>query len=367
MESPGIGLLGYGFMGRAHAHALRTIASMTGPPMITPRLVTVAGRNAEGVGAMARRFGFRRHTSDWRDVVADPEVDVFHNLGPNALHAEASVAAARAGKAVVCEKPLGRNAAEAHAMLQAVREAGVAHMCAFNYRFAPGIQRARVLLESGALGDVRHVRLRYLQSWGDDPQRAGTWRFDVAQAGGGALGDLASHLVDLARHLVGEVSSVSAEARTFVPGRAVDDAVACAVTFRSGAIGTLEATRFATGNLNVLQLEVNGSRGRLEFDLERLNELVVDGRRELVTLPGWWPPGHVLGWEHTFVLELRRFLDAVAGRVSVGPAGATFEDGWRAAEVCDAIALSAAEGRRVELGARPARAGGRPARPPGSA
>ena len=341
-------MLGYGFMGRAHAHALRAIAHAPSPPALLPRLVAVAGRDETARAQMAARYGFERHVADWRELLQDPDVGVLDDLGPNALHAEPSIAAAAAGRHVVCEKPLGRDAAESRRMWEAVRAAGVQHLCAFNYRFMPANRLAREMLEAGELGEVHHFRARYLQSWGADPARSGVWRFQREAAGGGALGDLASHVVDLARYLVGEVASVSAETRTFVPGREVDDAVAAAVRFASGAIGTLEATRFATGRLNAFAWEVNGSRGSLSWDLERLNELEVDGRRRLVTDPGdpylagWWPPGHVLGWEHSFVFELAHFLRAVGGEGTVAPHGATFEDGWRAAEVCDAIARSGA-------------------------
>ena len=349
MESPGVGMLGYAFMGRAHAHALLTIGHMTGPPMVRPRLVSVAGRDEAQRTEFAERFGFGRHVAGWEEVVADPEVEIVENLLPNHLHAEPTIAAARAGKHVLCEKPLALDAEEARAMLRAAEEAGVVHMCAFNYRFVPAVRRARELLEAGDLGEVHHFRGVYRQSWGADPAREGVWRFDAAQAGGGALGDLASHVIDLSRYLVGDIESVAAQVATFVPGRTVDDAAAAAVAFAGGAIGTIEATRFATGDLNRFTWEVNGSKGSLGFDLERPNELVVNGARTLVNPDGWWPPGHVLGWEHTFVFELRRFLDAVAGRDTVAPHGATFEDGVRANEVCDAIVLSAREGRHVSL------------------
>ena len=327
-------------MGRAHAHALITLGHMTGPPPIHPRLVAVAGRDETARSEFAERFGFERHVAGWEDVVADPEVQVVENLLPNHLHAEPVIAAARAGKHVVCEKPLALDAAQAREMLSAVSEADVVHMCAFNYRFVPAVRRAREMLEAGDLGEVRHFRGTYRQSWGADPEREGVWRFDPSLAGGGALGDLASHVVDLARYLVGEIDGVAAQVATFVPGREVDDAIAAAVSFECGAIGTIEATRFSTANLNRFTWEIDGSKGSLAFDLERLNELVIDGRRTLVNPDGWWPPGHVLGWEHTFVFELRRFLDAVAGRGEVAPHGATFEDGVRAAEVCDAILAS---------------------------
>ncbi len=343
-------MLGYAFMGRAHAHALITLAHMTGPPAVAPRLVSVAGRDEGERTAFAERFGFERHVADWAEVVEDPEIQVLENLLPNHLHAEPTIAAARAGKHVVCEKPLALDAPQAREMLAAVQEAGVVHLCAFNYRFVPAVRRAREMLEAGDLGEVHHFRGTYRQSWGGDPAREGIWRFDPALAGGGALGDLASHVVDMARYLVGDVESVASQVVTFVPGREVDDAVAAAVSFAGGAIGTIEATRFATGNLNRFTWEINGSKRSLSFDLERLNELVIDGERTLVNPDGWWPPGHVLGWEHTFVFELRRFLDAVGGRGTVEPHGATFEDGVRAAEICDAILASARDGRHVQPG-----------------
>jgi predicted dehydrogenase len=346
-DTPGIGIIGQGFMGRAHAHALRTIATMTGPPMVRPRLVVAAGRNQGRLDEFADRFGFERRTTDWREVVEDPEVDVVHVLTPNALHAEPSIAAARAGKHVVCEKPLGLDVAESRRMLDVAREAGVVHCCAFNYRFVPAVRRARDLIASGALGDIRHFRGTYRQSWGAGG--GDVWRFDAATAGAGALGDLASHTLDLARYLVGDLASITGELATFVPGRTVDDAAAAAVRFRNGAIGTVEATRFATGEANRHTFEVNGADGWVTFDMERPGELWVNGRRELTDPEDWWPTGHVLGWEHTFVFELRRVLDAVAGREELAPHGATFEDGVKAAEACDAIVRSSAEGRRVDL------------------
>jgi predicted dehydrogenase len=348
-ETPGVAVLGQGFMGRAHAHALITLAHMTGPPTIRPRLVAVAGRDEARLARIAEQFGFERFTTDWRELVADESVDVFENLGPNALHAEPTIAAAATGKHLLCEKPLARDAAEARTMLDAAEAAGVVHMCAFNYRFVPAVRRAREMLEAGDLGEIHHFRATYRQSWGADPARDGIWRFDKAAAGGGALGDLASHVLDLGRYLVGDIASIAAETATFVPGREVDDAVAAAVRFTGGAIGTVEATRFATGELNRFTWEINGSKGSLAFDLERLGELIVDGRRVLVNPDGWWPAGHVLGWADTFVLELRHLLDAVGGRGTVAPHGATFLDGLRAAEACDAVLRSADEGRRIEL------------------
>jgi predicted dehydrogenase len=275
----GIGMLGYAFMGKAHSRAFREIARLDTP--LQPRLVAVAGRNEEAVADMAARYGYERWTTDWHDLVSDPGITLFDNGGPNSLHAEPTIAAAQAGKHVVCEKPLGRDADESYEIWSAVAATGVRHMCAFNYRFVPAVRLAREMVEAGELGEVRHFRGRYLQDWGDDPS-LDTWRFDAGAAGSGALGDLMTHVVDLARFLNGEIETVSGFAHTFVPGRAVDDAVEAAVGFANGSVGTLEATRFAHGRRNAFQWEINGTKGSLAFDMERLNELQVfrdDGDR----------------------------------------------------------------------------------------
>jgi predicted dehydrogenase len=359
----GVGMLGYAFMGKAHSNALRKLAYMTWPPPLVPRLVAICGRDKKAVAEAARRYGYERWTTHWRDLVADPEIRLLSNGGPNSLHAEPTIAAAEAGKHVFCEKPLGRTADESYEIWRRVASAEVKHMCGYNYRFVPAVRLARELIEAGEIGEIRHFRARYLQDWGTDPTLA-TWRFDQAQAGSGAIGDLASHVVDLARFLAGEIGSVSALVRTFVPGREVDDAVEAAVEFHSGAVGTIEATRLALGRRNAFQWEVNGSEGSLAFDLERLNELRVfrpDGERErgfktvLTTehdhpfAAFWWPPGHIVGWGETFVHEFHHFLAAIAGSDSVAPYGATFEDGYRAAEVCDAFVRSSRSGRREEI------------------
>ena len=364
MSSIGVGMLGYAFMGKAHAHALRTLAHMTWPPPLVPELVAIAGRDEAAVAEAAQRYGFERHVTDWRELVADERIGLFDNLGPNALHAEPTIAAAQAGKHVLCEKPLGRDAAESREIFERVAATGVQHLCGFNYRFMPAIRLARQLLEAEELGEIHHVRARYLQSWGGDPDRTGVWRFDAEQAGSGALGDLGTHIIDLVRYLVGEPVAVSALTRTFrdAPGLGeggVDDAFAAAVELEGGAVGTLEASRFATGRINGLALEINGSRGAITFDVERLNELQVARprffERVLVTEPEhpfmehWWPPGHIVGWGDSFVHELHHLLRAIAGEGTVAPHGATFEDGWRASEVAEAIARSAASGRREVL------------------
>jgi predicted dehydrogenase len=361
----GIGMLGYAFMGKAHSNAFRKVAYMTWPPPLRPRLVALAGRNEEAVAEAARRYGFERWTASWEELVADPEIGLLDNLGPNAVHAAPTIAAAEAGKHVICEKPLGRDADESYEIWRRVAATGVTHMCAFNYRFVPAVRLARELIEAGELGELRHFRGRYLQDWGDTT--AEIWRFDREAAGSGALGDLATHVIDLARYLAGEIAAVAGFLRTFVAGREVDDAVEATVEFENGAVGTIEATRLALGRRNAFQWEINGTKGSLYFDMERMNELQVfraDGDRArgfknvLVTETDhpfwehWWPPGHIVGWGETFVHELHHFLAAIADGTEVAPHGATFEDGYRAAEVADAIVRSSESGRREHIAYR---------------
>ena len=361
----GIGMLGYAFMGKAHSNAYRKIAYMTWPPPLVPRLVAVAGRTEEALAEAARRYGFEGYVTNWRELVENDEIELFDNGGPNNLHAEPSIAAAEAGKHVVCEKPLARTADESHEVWQRVAAAGVKHMCAFNYRFVPAVRLAREMLEAGDLGDLYHFRGRYLQEWGDIDDEV--WRFEREAAGSGALGDLGAHVIDLARYLVGEIEAVSATTRTFKEGRDVDDAFEAVVEFEGGAVGTIEASRFSPGRKNAFSWEINGSKGSLAFDLERMNELQVyfkdsqpgaraQGFRTVLVSEAehpfwehWWPHGHIIGWEHTFVHELHHFLTAIAGNGEVGPHGATFEDGYRTAEVCDAIVRSSAAGGREEV------------------
>jgi predicted dehydrogenase len=231
-------------------------------------------------------------------------------------------------------------------------------MCGFNYRFVPAVRLAREIVESGGIGDVVHFRATYLQSWGWEADE-GIWRFDRAQAGTGAIGDLGTHIIDLGRYLVGDLASVSALVRTVLPGRAVDDHFVATVEFESGAVGTLEASRLARGRINYNAFEVNGSKGSIAFDVERLNELqIADEKsftRVLVTEPEhpfmsyWWPPGHIVGWGDTFTHEIAHLLAAIAGEGTIAPHGATFEDGYRCAEVTDAILRSAASGARETI------------------
>jgi predicted dehydrogenase len=348
-------MLGYAFMGKAHSRAFREAAALH-PPLV-PELVSISGRTPERVEAARAELGWAEATTDWRDQVADERIGLFDNGGPNDLHAEPTIAAARAGKHVLCEKPLGRTADESYVIWRAAADAGVVHMCGFNYRFVPAVRLAREILEAGDLGELFHFRARYLQSWGVDAPPS--WRFDRDQAGSGAIGDLGAHIVDLGRYLVGEPVAVSAVVKTFVEGHGVDDTFAATVEFGNGVVGTLEASRLATGRINHNAFEVNGSKGALAFDVERLNELqVAKGKwfeRVLVTeadhpfMRFWWPPGHIVGWGDTFTHEVHHLLEAIAGEHEVGPHGATFEDGYRCAEVCDAIVRSAESGRREEI------------------
>lgn len=374
----GIGILGYAFMGKAHSNAFKKIPYMMYPPAAIPRLVGIAGRSAESVNEAARRYGYERAYTDWREMVDNPDVQVFDNGGPNDAHAEPCIAAAQAGKHVFCEKPLARTAEEAKTMLDAVQKAGVKHMVAFNYRFVPAIAQARQLIQSGALGRIFHFRGVYLQEWIIDPNFPKIWRLDKTQAGSGALGDLGSHVIDLARFLIGEPKKVMGMTQTFVKQRPlgdgsgatgtvdVDDAFVSLLEFENGALGTIEASRFCQGRKNHQIIEINGEKGSIKFNLERMNELEVfwaDDKPEttqgfrnvLVSEPyhpywsNWWPQGHMIGWEHTFVHEFDHFFRAIVGGTAVDPIGATFVDGYRNAVICDAIVESAQGGRMVDI------------------
>ena len=374
----GVGMLGYAFMGKAHSNAFKTIPYMMYPPVAIPRMVAVCGRNAEAAAAAAQRYGYETYYTDWRAMLDDERVLLFDNGGPNDAHAEPCIAAAAAGKHILCEKPLGRTAEESKTMLDAVTKAGVKHMVAFNYRFVPAIRQARNLIESGALGQIYHFRAVYLQEW--IMPHYGTpmiWRLDKSVAGSGALGDLGAHIIDLGHYLVGGMKSVSAMTKTFIPERPladgsgmgkvdVDDAFAAVVEFENGALGTLESTRFAGGHKNSNCLEINGEKGSIRFNLERMNELEVfwvgeqpketQGFHNVLISEGyhpwwenWWPHGHIIGWEHTFIHEINHLLDCIVHDRPVAPHGADFNDGYRAAVVCDAIVESAAAKRQVDI------------------
>ena len=349
MTEIGVAMLGYRFMGNAHSRALGAVRQLGAA--LEPRLVSLSGRDAAALEEARTRLGWAEATTDWREQVVDARVGLFVNGGPNNLHAEPSIAAARAGKHVLCEKPLALSPEEAHAMWRAAEDAGVVHATGFNYRFVPAVRLARELVRSGELGEIVHFRARYLQSWGWDALAA-DWHFDPEVAGTGAVGDLGTHVIDLARHLVGEIRAVGATVRTFVPGRRVDDSFVATIEFESGASGTLEASRLARGRINHNAFELNGTRGSVAYDQERMNELQVsDGGafRTVLEHGDWWPPGHIVGWGDTFTYEYLHLLRAIAGEGMVGPDGATFEDGYRCALVCDALLRSSESGRKEAL------------------
>jgi predicted dehydrogenase len=381
VPSVGVGMVGYAFMGRAHSQAWQAVSRAFDPPL-RPRLAAICGRDEAATRAAAGRLGWAAAETDWRALIARDDVQLVDIVAPGNLHAPIAIAALQAGKHVLCEKPLANKLAEAAAMAAAADAAfpqGARAMVGFNYRRVPAIALARRLVEAGRIGTVRHVRAVYLQDWLVDPDSPLTWRLQAEQAGSGALGDLGAHVVDLARFLTGdEIVGVSALSATFIDQRplpagsgdgdaeggasgtgrvTVDDAVVLSARFGSGALGSFEATRYAAGRKNALRIELNGSAGSLAFDLERLNELeFYDGadpgatagfRRILVTeaehpyLSGWWPPGHVLGWEHTFTHQASDLLTAIAAGAQPAP---SFGDGLAVQRVLDAVQRSAAAG-----------------------
>ncbi|WP_435175187.1 Gfo/Idh/MocA family protein [Halorussus sp. AFM4] len=366
-----VGVLGYRFMGKAHANAMARL------PMFFPEAPEVerhvlVGRDEAALADAADRLGFERTATDWADVV--DEVDAFYNLGPNHVHAEPSVAALEAGTPVLCEKPLANDLESAERMADAAAEAGVPTATAFNYRFVPAVRYAKNLIEDGELGEIHHFRGRYLQDWLVDPEAPWSWRNSEELAGSGALGDLGAHTVDLARFLVGDVERVSGHLRTFVDERpveggggdgdpetrpvTVDDAYSAQAELEDGVMATFEASRFANGHKNDHAIEVHGSEGSLKFSLERLNELEVlrggDRGYETVLVTDaedpyvdhWWPPGHVIGWEHTFVHENYEFLSAIADGEEYHP---DFEDGLAVQRVLSAIQESDERGEWVDV------------------
>ena len=372
----GVGMLGYAFMGKAHSHAMLNIAHMMYPPPAVPRLVGIAGRDEQAVAEAARRYGYEGYYTDWQAMLDNDDIQLFDNGGPNDTHAEPCIVAAERGKHILCEKPLARSADEAQSMLEAVQKAGVKNMVAFNYRFVPAIRQIRKLVDSGLLGKIYHFRAVYLQEWVMAHYNLPMiWRLQKSAAGSGALGDLGAHIIDLARYLVGEVTSVSGMTRTFIDERPwddgtmgkvdVDDAATALLEFDNGAIGTVEASRFAAGRKNGLRLEINAEKASIAFNLERLNELEIfwvgdepeeaqGFRNVLVSEPShpwwenWWPQGHIIGWEHTFVHEITHLLDCIVNDGAVAPIGADFVDGYRNAVICDAILESAASKRQVD-------------------
>jgi predicted dehydrogenase len=349
-------VVGYSFMGKAHSHAWRSVGAFYDVPPV--RQQVLVGRDEQSVKEVAPRYGWVEAATDWRTVVGRDDVDIVDICTPGNSHAEIAIAALEAGKHVLVEKPLANSVGEGEAMVAAAAaaaERGVCSMVGFNYRRVPALALARELIAAGRIGAVRQVRAAYLQDWLADDAAPMTWRLRRESAGSGALGDLGSHVIDQVRFLLGEpVTSASGHLRTFVAERTgddgpepvtVDDAAWATLTTASGAVASLEVSRMATGRKNGLTIEVYGSHGSLCFDLERLNELHVNSERVLVTEPdhpyvgAWWPPGHVLGWDHTFVVEAAEFLGAIDSGAAGSP---SFADGLAVQRVLAAIESSAA-------------------------
>jgi predicted dehydrogenase len=362
-------MVGHAFMGRVHSQAWRSVGAFFDLP-VRPSMTVLSGRSRQRVDAAAAELGWNHAESDWKHLLDRDDVHIIDICTPGDTHAEIAIAALAAGKHVLCEKPLANSVAEAEAMTAASVEAaarGVRSMTAFNYRRVPAVALAQRLVAEGRLGEIRHVRAQYLQDWIVDPEHPLVWRLQKEKAGSGALGDIGAHIVDTAQFVTGQVlTGVSGISETFVKERplldgegygpvTVDDAVLFTGRLSGGALASFEATRFAAGRKNALRLEINGSLGSLAFDFEAMNELQFHDhtlkaeeagfRRILVTEPGhqyagaWWPPGHGLGYEHTFTHQVKDFLEAIAAGTDPTP---SFADGLAVQRVLDAVERSAA-------------------------
>ncbi len=374
-----VGLVGYIFMGKAHSHAYLDVAKFFPDIAARPVMKAICGRNREGVSAAAEQWGWQSYETDWRQLVQRDDVDMIDITAPSYVHGEIAQAAAQNGKHILCEKPLASTVAEAREMLAAVRDAGVRHMVGFNYRRVPAIAFAKQMIDSGVLGTIRHFRATYLQDWIADPQFPMNWRLRKEVAGSGAHGDLNAHLIDTARFLIGEISEVVGMGNTFIKERpkesssgglqavagegteavTVDDATVFLAKFAAsdrveeGAYGTFEATRLAPGHKNYNRWEISGSEGSISFSFERMNELKYFNRNDPATTAGfrtimvtegdhpyvaaWWPPGHVIGYEHTFIHEVYDFINGVTQETPIHP---DFLDGARCVAVLEAATRS---------------------------
>ncbi len=378
-----VGMVGYKFMGRAHSNAYRQVAHFFPDLRLRPAMRAICGRDEAGVRAAAAQLGWAGYETDWRRLVARDDIGLVDIATPGDTHAPIAVAAAAAGKHVFCEKPLANTLAEARQMRDAVARAGVVGMVNFNYRRVPAVELARRLIAGGRLGRIYHWRAVYLQDWIMDPSFPLVWRLQKDVAGAGTLGDLGAHIVDLARLLVGEISAVTGMTETFIRQRpvqaasdaglgatagaalgevTVDDAALFLARFEGGAVGSFEVTRFAKGRANYNSFEINGEKGSLVFNLERMNELRVlladeqadvAGFRTVLVTDGashpyagaWWPPGHIIGWEHTFTHGVYDLLNGIADGAAPAP---TFEDGLRCQAVLEAVERSAGSKAWVE-------------------
>lgn len=378
-QSIGVGLVGYKFMGRAHSNAYRQVRSFF-PEVPTPRMVAISGRNEAAVSQAANQLGWDGYETDYRTLVNRDDIDLVDVSTPGYLHRDVVIAALDAGKHVYCEKPLANTLEEAAEMVTAWRKAGTISMINFNYRRVPAIQLAKRIIADGRLGTIRHLRAVYLQDWLLDPKAPLSWRLKKELAGSGALGDIGAHITDLARFLVGDITEVTGTLGTWIKQRpvevegtggsglsmqageelgdvTVDDATSYLARFENGATGVFEATRLAPGRRNYNSFEINGELGSIAFNLERLNELevyfvnddpAVQGFRSInVTDPvhpyagHWWPGGHIIGWEHSHVHQVRDLLDGIANGDQPAP---SFEDGFMCQAVLDAVERSASSG-----------------------
>ena len=355
-----IAMIGHGFIARAHSNAFHQVGRFF-TISYELNLKVVCGRNRPKLEAMASQWGWQEVATNWQEVVSRPDVQVVDIAVPNTLHAAIAIAAAQAGKTVLCEKPLATSMEEAKRMATAV--ARVPNLVWFNYRRVPAVAFAKRLLGEGRLGNIFHYRAWYLNQSGNDPSKASGWRYRRNESGSGAIGDLLSHSVDLALHLNGKISELCASTHTFAPGRDVDDAVTLMVRFANGSLGTLEASRYGVGCRNRNSFEINGSKGMLRFDLENMNRLeffdaseapnLQASRNLLVTGPdhpyaeNFWKPGHEIGYEHTFIATLGDFLQALERGERFRP---DFEDGAEVQRILDAVEKSAQAGAWVRIG-----------------
>jgi predicted dehydrogenase len=378
-----VGLIGYQFMGKAHSNAYRQVVHFFDLPAEVG-MHTICGRNEAAVTEAAGKLGWSNVATDWRRVVENPEIDIIDVSTPGDSHCEIAVAAAQAGKIVFCEKPIGNTLAEAQTMLAAVEKAGVPHAVFHNYRKAPAVALAKKMIEEGRLGRIFHFRATYLQDWIADPNFPLVWRLQKEKAGSGAHGDINAHIIDLGRHLVGELSEVSGLLHTFIKERplagevddklgakastqmgkvTVDDAAMFLARFQNGALGTFEASRFAVGRKNYNRFEINAEKGSLVFNLERMNELEyydnaegaeTHGFRLIQATEGvhpyaghYWPPGHIIGYEHTFVNLVADAVTAISEGKMPTP---NFFDGYENQRVLDAVERSSSSRSWVALG-----------------
>ncbi|MHB8864821.1 MAG: Gfo/Idh/MocA family protein [Pirellulaceae bacterium] len=366
-----VGMLGYGFMGRCHTNAFRTVDYMYPSMGVRTQLVSMCGRNETLVRRRALEYGFERSCTDWHEIVNDPTIDLFDNCGPDPAHVEPTIAALQAGKHVICEKPLSVSLTDARRMRDAARESGRLAMCMFNYRFFPAVSLARQLIRSGRLGAMRHMRISYLQMAGHDPALRPEQVWYSAWPHSGVLQGIGSHAIDQCRFLVGEITSVSALVRTFHKDRALatiggggavaDEGTAALLEFQCGAIGVLEASAVAFGPKNRLLWEINGSRGSARWNLEQPNSLwlclqdeggggfaeVSVTEQDHPYVGAWWPPGHTLGWEHGHIIGVAQFLRSLAEGGPLPFDVPTFDDGYRVAEIIETLRQSSVTGHRM--------------------